>query len=178
MNALTPALEGLQDRLQGEARAYAPGEDRPLAAYAGAMGVYATTVLGLGAAARLTGRPLPQPTPWDVAMAALATHELGRIIAKDPVTSPIRAPFTRFRGSSGPAELAEDVRGEGARKAVGELISCPFCTGLWIATGFTAGSVFAPRATRLVAATFAALAGSDLLQFARVRAQHAAEGES
>jgi hypothetical protein len=165
----------LQHRLQGEAHAYAPDEDRPLAGYAGAMGVYSAAVLGLGAAARLTRRSLPAPTPWDVTLTALATHEVSRIVAKDPVTSPLRAPFTRFQGTSGPAELAEEVRGDGARKAVGELLSCPFCTGLWIATGFTAGSVFAPRATRLVAATFAALAVSDLLQFARVGAQHAAE---
>ncbi|WP_037606258.1 DUF1360 domain-containing protein [Streptacidiphilus rugosus] len=178
MRPVADVWDKLQQHLQGEAHAYAPDQDRPLAGYAGVMGVYAVTALGLGAAARLTRRPLPQPTPWDVTLAALATHQLGRIIAKDPVTSPIRAPFTRFEGTSGPAELAEDVRGDGARKAVGELISCPFCIGMWIATGFTAGSVFAPRATRLVTATFATLGLSDLLQFARVRAQHAAEEDT
>ncbi|WP_042364579.1 DUF1360 domain-containing protein [Streptacidiphilus neutrinimicus] len=175
MNPVRDVRDKLQQRLEEQAQAYAPDDDRPLAGYAGAMGVYGATVLALGAAARLTRRPLPSPTPWDVTLAALATHQLGRLIAKDPVTSPLRAPFTRFEGTSGPAELAEDVRGHGARKTVGEMVSCPFCTGLWIATGFTAGSVFAPRATRLVTATFAALAVSDLLQFGRVHAQHVAE---
>jgi Protein of unknown function (DUF1360) len=61
--------------------------------------------------------------------------------------------------------VAEEVRGEGLVHAAGELISCPFCLGVWVATGFAAGLVFAPRLTRLVAATFTAVAASDLLQF-------------
>lgn len=45
---------------------------------------------------------------------------------------------------------------------------------MWVSTGFTTGYIFAPRATRLVATTLAALAGSDFLQFAYAYAeQHA-----
>src|SRR6266568_6180594 len=51
-----------------------------------------------------------------------------RLITKDPVTSPLRAPFTVFEGQEGQAELKEEVRGHGARKAVGELVTCPFCS--------------------------------------------------
>lgn len=47
---------------------------------------------------------------------------------------------------------------------VGELVTCPFCLAHWVATGFMAGMVFAPRATRLTAATFTAVAASDFLQ--------------
>jgi Protein of unknown function (DUF1360) len=32
---------------------------------------------------------------------------------RNPVTSPLRAPFTRYSGTSGEAELAEEVRGRG-----------------------------------------------------------------
>ena len=32
---------------------------------------------------------------------------------------------------------------------------------MWVSTGFTAGNVFVPRATRLAVTTLAALAGSD-----------------
>ncbi|MFF2618933.1 DUF1360 domain-containing protein [Kitasatospora sp. NPDC058046] len=168
-------MRSLHERLHREARAYTGDNDRPLAAYTGLMALYATAVLGTAAAARAFRRELPHPTPWDVALNALATHQLSRLIAKDPVTSPLRSPFTRFEGTSAPAELEEDVRGTGARKAVGELVTCPFCTGLWVATAGTAGSVFAPRATRLATATLAALAGADFLQFARAAAQHAAD---
>jgi len=105
----------------------------------------------------------------------VATHKLSRIIAKDPVTSPLRVPFTTFEGTSGPAELAEDVRsGSGRKKTIGELVSCPFCLGMWVSTGFTAGHVFAPRATRLAVTTLAALAGSDFLQFAYAYAEQKA----
>jgi hypothetical protein len=132
------------------------------------MATYSAVVTGLAGAARLTGRGLPDDpmSARDVVVAAAATHKLSRLLAKDPVTSPLRAPFTSFAGTSGPAELAEDVRGQGAQKTVGELVTCPFCTGIWVATGLSAGLVFAPRATRLVAGTFAALAGADVLQFA------------
>jgi hypothetical protein len=118
---------------------------------------------------------VPQASPFDVVLVAAATHKLARIIAKDAVTSPIRAPFTEFAGAAGDAELSEEVRGEGTRHAVGELLSCPFCLAQWIATGFAFGLVFAPRATRLVAATMTAVAGSDFLQLAYAWGQQKAE---
>lgn len=158
------------------AASYADGADRPLGTYVGAMAVYTGVVGTLGVVVRRRRVPLPaRIEPWDVALVALATHKLGRLLAKDPVTSPLRAPFTRFRGQSGPAELAEEVRHEPIRHGIGELVTCPFCLGQWIATGFTAGLVLAPRATRLVAATFASLAGADLLQFAYSGAEQAVE---
>jgi len=164
----TPA-ERAGQTWQGVEAAYTGGEDHPLGGYLGAMGVYAAVVAALAGAARLTRRPLPHPTPWDVVVCAGATHRLSRLVARDPVTSPLRAPFTRFAGTSGPAELKEEVRGTGARKAVGELLTCPFCTGMWIATALSAGLVFAPGATRLAAAGLTALTGSDFLHFARAK---------
>jgi hypothetical protein len=150
------------------------GEDRPQGALLALTGVYVTAVAGIAAAARLTRRPLPVPGPWDVVLLAGATHRLSRLITKDSVTSPLRAPFARFEGTSGPGELQEEVRGRGARKAVGELLTCPFCVGVWTATGLAAGLVFAPRATRLAAGSLTAVAAADLLHFGRAIAQHAA----
>ncbi|MFF3006726.1 DUF1360 domain-containing protein [Kitasatospora sp. NPDC057940] len=164
----------LHDRLHREARAYKGDDDRPLAGYTGLMAVYGAAVGGIAAAARAGRRELPSPTAWDVALNALATHQLSRLLAKDPVTSPLRAPFTRFEGTTGPAELEEEVRGTGARKAIGELVTCPFCIGLWAATACTAGSIFAPRVTRLATATLAALSVADFLQYAYAAAQRAA----
>ena len=105
----------------------------------------------------------------------ITTHKLSRLIAKDPVTCPLRAPFTRYSGTSGPAELAEEARGHGVRHAVGELITCPFCTGQWVATAYAAGMIFAPDATRLAGATMTAVAGSDWLQLAYARLQQSTE---
>jgi hypothetical protein len=164
-------LSTARSRLEGMARSqrgqYAGEADRPLGGYLVTMTVYAGVVGVLAAAARMTGREVPDGLPAkDVALSALATYKLSRLLAKDPVTSPLRAPFTAYQGTSGPAELREEVRGSGARKTIGELVTCPFCTGLWVATGFTAGLICVPRTTRLAIGTFAALAGADVLQFA------------
>ena len=148
-------------------REYTNGEARPLAADLGAMGVYLGLVSAAAAAVRASGRQLPDRIPaGDVALLTVATFRLARRIAKDPVTAPVRAPFVRFEGASGHAEVAEEVREHGGVKhAVGELLTCPFCLAQWVGTGFVFGYVTAPRATRLAALTMTMVAGSDVLQF-------------
>ncbi|MDT0326870.1 DUF1360 domain-containing protein [Nocardiopsis lambiniae] len=111
--------------------------------------------------------------PWDLALMGMTTHKVSRLLTKDPVTSPLRVLFTRYQGVSAPAELSEEVRGEGARKVVGELITCPFCTAQWIATGYAFGLALAPRLTRGAGAVFSAVAISDWLQLAYARLQQA-----
>ena len=152
------------------------GEDpeRPVGGYLVLTGVYGTGVLATAAVARARGAAVPRLGPWDVAQVAAATHKLSRLLAKDTVTSPLRVPFTRYEGVSAPSELTESVRGHGLRHSAGELVSCPMCLGQWVATGFAAGLVFAPSATRLVLSTFTAIAGADALQHAYAALQQAA----
>jgi uncharacterized protein DUF1360 len=152
---------------QTQKHEYAQGEPRPLGGDLGAMGVYLGLVSAGAAAVRATGRELPDRIPFgDAALLAVATFRLARRIAKDPVTAPLRAPFTAFQGPSGHAEVAEEVREHGGVKhAVGELLTCPFCLGQWVATGLVFGYATAPRATRLAALTMTLVAGSDVLQF-------------
>jgi Protein of unknown function (DUF1360) len=149
-------------------REYAQGEPRPLAGDLGAMGVYAALVSAGAAAVRVSGRQLPDRIPLgDAVLLTLATFRTARRIAKDPVTAPIRAPFTTFEGPSGHAEIAEEVREHGgAKHAVGELLTCPFCLAQWVGTAFVFGYATAPRVTRLAALTMSMVAGSDVLQFA------------
>jgi hypothetical protein len=129
--------------------------------------VYAATVAALAAAVRARGTPVPDRlSVGDVALCAASTHKLSRLIAKDPVISPLRAPFTAYQGTQGPSKLAEEVRGQGGRKTVGELLTCPFCTGTWVATGLTAGVLLLPRTSRLMMGALTALTGADMLQFA------------
>jgi hypothetical protein len=158
---------------QREATTYRNGADRPLSGYLAAMGVYASAVAGLTLLGRRLGlRPPKSISPWDVALLGIATHRVTRTVSKDAVVSPIRAPFTTYSGRQGPGELHEEVRTDShVRHAVGELLTCPFCLGQWVATGFGAGLVFAPSATRLVAATFASVAVSDFLQYGYSAAQ-------
>jgi hypothetical protein len=148
-------------------REYTNGEERPLAGDLGAMGVYVGLVSAAATAVRASGRELPEHIPvGDAFLLTVATFRLARRIAKDPVTAPIRAPFVRFEGQSGHAEVAEEVREHGGVKhAVGELLTCPFCLAQWVGTGFVFGYVSAPKATRLAALTMTMIAGSDVLQF-------------
>ena len=148
-------------------REYTNGEERPLAGDLGAMGVYLGLVSAAAAAVRASGRELPERIPvGDALLLTVATFRLARRLAKDPVTAPLRAPFTRFEGASGHAEVAEEVREHGGVKhAIGELVTCPFCLAQWVGTGFVFGYVTAPKATRLAALTMTMVAGSDVLQF-------------
>jgi hypothetical protein len=131
------------------------------------MGVF-NALVGAGAvAAKRGGRQLPERVgTGDVVAIGIASHKLGRLIAKDKVTSPIRAPFTEFEEKGGPAEFEERPRGDGLRRAIGDLLSCPYCLGLWIVAAFSFGLLFAPRLTRFVAAAFSALTLADFLQIA------------
>lgn len=138
-----------QVHADGLVKGYVGGKDFPLTSYAGVIAVYATAVTGLGALLRRRQQPLPRITLADVALMGVATHKLSRRLTKDPVTGPLRAPFARLKGTSGPAELNEQVRGRGVRRALGELVTCPFCLSQWVATGFAFGLVLAPQATRL-----------------------------
>jgi hypothetical protein len=155
---------------------YAPGGDRPLGGYLTLMGFYGAVVTAGAVALRRRNRPLPEVRASDIVLVGVATHKLARRISKDSVTSPLRAPFTRYEGVAGPAELKEEVRGTGLRKAVGELITCPFCLSQWTSTAFVFGLLTAPRATRWVASVFASLALADFLQFAYARAEQQAQG--
>ena len=139
------------------------------------MATYAGLVAGVALLARVTGREIPrQLSTADVIRCAAATQKLSRLLTKDPVTSPLRAPFASYEGTAGPAELREEVRGTGGRKTIGEMVTCPFCASVWVGTALTAGLVCLPRTTRLATATLTALAGADLLQYAHALLEKAA----
>jgi len=129
------------------------------------MGVYGGVIGVLTVAARSTGARLPERfSVSDTVLVSVATHKASRLLAKDAVTSPMRAAFTRYEESAGEGEVNESVDGTGVRHAVGELVTCPFCLAVWVATGLTAGMVFAPRFTRTASTMLVAVAVSDTLQ--------------
>ncbi len=146
---------------------YAPGQERPLGSYAILTGTYAGALAGSLVALRARGHELPERfTTADVLLVGIASHKLSRLIAKDKVTSFVRAPFTRFQKSSGHGEVEEQPYGHGLRLAAGELLACPYCVAQWVATGLTLGLIGAPRLTRLLSTIFVAHTVSDFLQVA------------
>jgi hypothetical protein len=148
-------------------KGYAPDDDVPLAGYSILTGAFLSVAAAFSWWLRRSGRELPERIePADLALITLATHKASRLLAKDRVTSPARAPFTRLQGDGGPGEVEEQPRGSGLRLAIGELLVCPYCLGLWIAAIFAAGLIVAPRPTRWVASVLSALFGADVLQVA------------
>lgn len=147
---------------------YAPASRRPpLAGYAVIAALFNALFAAALLLARRRGRELPERVgAADLVTIGVASHKLSRLISKDKVTSPLRAPFTEFEESGGPSEFEESARGGGARKAVGELLVCPYCMGLWVVSAFSLGLLFAPRLARFMAAVFSALTISDFLQIA------------
>ncbi|MDQ2750736.1 MAG: DUF1360 domain-containing protein [Pseudonocardiales bacterium] len=167
---------GIRHWAQRQAQAYQGEAERPLGGYLGVMGAYASAVGAAALLTRVTRRSAPERvSPYDLVQMSVATHRISRTVAKDPVTSPLRAPFTTYRGTSAPAELDEEIRGHGVRHSVGELLTCPMCLAQWVATGLSAGLVLAPRQTRLLMAMFSAVAGADFLQYIYAWLQQAAE---
>ena len=151
---------------------YAHGEERPLGGYAVLLSVYGSLVTLGAALVRRRRRALPERmAPSDLALIAVATHMGTRLVAKDSVTAAVRAPFTRYEEPAGEGEVNESVPGTGLRHAVGELVTCPFCLAVWVATAFTFGLLLAPRATRWIAGALCAVTGSDYLQFAYAAAR-------
>jgi hypothetical protein len=159
------AMASQTEQPQSVLSGYAPGEERPLVSYAGLTGAFAGLTLAFSAWVKRSGRELPERiSAADLALVTTATHKAARLLAKDRVTSAVRAPFTRFEEEGGPGEVEEQARGRGLRRAIGELLICPYCLSMWIATAFAAGLVVAPRPTRWTASVLTAVLGSDVLQ--------------
>jgi hypothetical protein len=141
-------------------------EDQPLAGYAVTTGAFSALFGGAIVLLARRGRLPDRIGAGDVLLVGVGTHKLSRLIGKERVTSFLRAPFTEYQGKGGPGEVEERARGRGLRRAIGELLICPYCLGQWIAGGFAVGLAVAPRLTRLIAATLAAVTISDVLQIA------------
>jgi hypothetical protein len=154
---------------------YSPEEPKPLGGYAILLLVFNGAVAALGLVLARSHRRLPEVVPpADIGLLSIATFKLSRLITKDKVTAAVRAPFTRYEDDAGPAEVSEKVRGEGLRRAIGELFTCPYCIGQWIATALMAVYVWQPRVARSIATLFAVVTGADYLQQAWVALDKAA----
>jgi hypothetical protein len=148
---------------QGPFEGYDGGE-QPLPSYTALIGVFNLIFAIFLLVLKRTGRPLPERIEArDLALLGVATHKMSLLLAQDAVTSPLRAPFTELQGKESPKSVDEKPRGDGLRRSVGELLTCKFCVGQWVASFFTYGLVLFPAATRLVASIFAVVALSDHL---------------
>jgi Protein of unknown function (DUF1360) len=156
----TPAAE----RDSGDEGFRVPGRQL---AYAGVTAFHAVALAGFIAWRKRSGKDLPERIGLaDVVLLGLATQRTSRAIAKDKVTAPLRMPLTSHEGTddAAPGEVEESPKGGGVRYVLGELVLCPFCLAQWVAAGFVAGLVAAPRVTRFVVSLMAAVGLADFLQ--------------
>ncbi len=133
-------------------------DHRPFGSYLVLSAVFNAGAWALGA---LLG-PRRRVPLADVLVLGAATHEVSRIVAKERVTQALRRPFVEV----GPDGHEEPVD-HGMRRAMGELITCPYCMAPWIALGLSAAYLVAPAATRTYATVMSVAAVSDFLHRAR-----------
>lgn len=145
--------------------AHAPSEHRALGSYAVLTGIFSAASAGAAVGLwRLGRRPPERYGLTELLLFGAATHKLSRLISKDKVTSVLRAPFTEYQGPGGPGEVEERPRGTGMRFAVGELLVCPYCLGVWVATGLVLLHTLSPRLGRALTFMLAVHAVADGLQ--------------
>jgi hypothetical protein len=125
------------------------------------MGVFAGGLAAAGGVARKLDRNPACQTSLDLVVLSAASFKASRTIARDEVTSFLRAPFVKGEAHSGEGE--EPVEG-GLEQAIGELITCSRCAGTWAAAALAVTQILAPRFGRLLTWSLAAAGANDLLQ--------------
>jgi hypothetical protein len=135
-------------------------EERPLPEYAALTAVFGGV---LGGFLFLARRRLPERVPFgDILRIGLASYKLGRLVAKDDVTTWVRAPVTQDPDATEP-------KPRGVERVLGELVTCPYCVSVWTASGLSYALVLCPRQTRVVTTIFGAQAIADFLNGAFVK---------
>ncbi|GAB1333634.1 DUF1360 domain-containing protein [Streptomyces sp. E-15] len=151
--------------------------DVPLGGYAALASLFVAGTGTFALVARRRGVRLPREVPpWDVALLGAATYKTSRLLTKDKITSFLRAPFTHRADEGEGSEVMDEPRGTGLRRAVGDLVSCPFCTAGWAAGALVCSYAAAPRFTRLLCGGLGALTVADWLQYAWTSTQRTVEG--
>jgi Protein of unknown function (DUF1360) len=153
MNAIEPELSN--NVLKGY------GKNQPLPQFTVLVLVQSAILFLLAKIAHRRNYP-PIRLP-DLVLLAIGTHKLSRLIAKDRVTSPVRAPFTRYEESAGSGEVEEEPRGVGFQKVLGELLSCPYCMSIWVASGLLFLFIINRKLGRLVCKFLAMITASHFL---------------
>jgi hypothetical protein len=135
-------------------------ERPPYIAYAAIASTFLGGLAGAGSLARALRREPRELTALDLVMLSAATFKAARTVSREKVASFVRQPFVEGEAYGGPEEPA----GNGARRAIGELVTCTRCVGTWLAAGLASTQVLAPRFGRLLTWSLGAAAANDFLQ--------------
>ena len=132
----------------------------PYRAYAGLTGTFLTGIAALGVLSRRQDDL--QYTPADFVVLALATFKASRTLVRDDVARFIREPFVV--GEPMAARDEQPVPSGGVRQAIGELVTCSRCIGMWAAAGLVGVDLAAPAFGRPLRWSLAVAGANDWLQ--------------
>ena len=119
-----------------------------------------------------TRLPEDSPRPGEILLLGVAAHKLARADHQGPRDrSDPRSRSFRFKEGAGEGEVEEESRGHGLQEAVGDLLTCPYCIGVWIITPLWFGMALAPRLTRFVAGILATVTTADFMHRAYLKAK-------
>ena len=104
--------------------------------------------------------------PFDYILLGLSVFRMGRMVSYDTVMEPYRAPFTDTVPDESGAGHTVEPKGEGWRRAMGELIACPICSGTWIAAVLVYGMQVFPGPTRALMAIMSVIGIGEVLNAA------------
>ncbi len=133
----------------------------PYKSYASLVGIFGAGMTGVAALATVLGRRPERLGALDLAVLAAATFKASRTITDDEVTSFLRDPFVEEKAHEGDEKPVEDG---GPRQAIGELVTCSRCIGMWAAAGVVSIHTLAPSTGRLLTWSLAASGANDFLQ--------------
>lgn len=136
-------------------------ERPPYSTYAALVGLFGAGMAAVGAVAGAAGKRPEHLRALDLAILSAATFKAARTVAHDEVLSFLREPFVQERAHEGDEKPVET--GD-ARQAVGELLTCSRCIGMWAAAGVVGVHTIAPRTGRLLTWSLAAAGANDFLQ--------------
>lgn len=115
-----------------------------------------------------SGYGLPHPIGGlDLLLLCMATFRLTELITEDKVFQFLRAPFVTVKTvhvRGGGKTIEEKPAGRGVRRVIGELLLCPWCAGLWIATLLTFAYMRFPDVAYVLLLIMSVAAGGVLLQ--------------
>jgi Protein of unknown function (DUF1360) len=133
----------------------------PYSTYAALVGLFGAAMAGAGVFASRRGRQPEHLTALDLGVLSAATFKAARTVAHDEVLSFLRQPFVQEQAHEGDER---PVKTGDARQAIGELLTCSRCIGMWAAAGVVGLHTVAPRTGRLLTWSLAASAANDFLQ--------------
>ncbi|WP_226675719.1 DUF1360 domain-containing protein [Mesobacillus jeotgali] len=84
----------------------------------------------------------------DLCLLVFASFRLTRLIVYDTITEFLRAPFHDIVEETledGSTETYIEIKGEGLKYWIGELLSCHWCTGIWATSLLYAGYALLPH---------------------------------